>query len=254
MLKVASINSSNVYSNIVSNVSTIAFDSFTGFHVDDMGEGNVKISLGSTFSTWNIVGQSNLNAVGDDIMYVTPAGTVDSFTSCTSCAACPDGTVSVNVCVFQDLDGYKTTGSIYTSIDGISWTNRGYVEVTTVHPSGTPTCQEFLLDEDLYVRVIFGSDLPSATLTVSYEVDSDPIFIDDTTTPGTYTYTFPTKIQSGVSYYITGSADGGSVVVPTYTAMDLWFEKAIELPCSPYCHLYMLFILLASLYRSVNYL
>ena len=179
-------------------------------------------------------------AVGDDIMYVTPAGTVDSFTSCTSCAACPDGTVSVNVCVFQDLDGYKTTGSIYTSIDGISWTNRGYVEVTTVHLSGTPTCQEFLLDEDLYVRVIFGSDLPSAILTVSYEVDSDPIFIDDTTTPGTYTYTFPTKIQSGVSYYITGSADGGSVVVPTYTAMDLWFEKAIELPCSPYCHLYML--------------
>jgi hypothetical protein len=73
MLKVASINSSNVYSNIVSNVSTIAFDSFTGFHVDDMGEGNVKISLGSTFSTWNIVGQSNLNAVGDDIIRINGA-------------------------------------------------------------------------------------------------------------------------------------------------------------------------------------
>ena len=73
MLKVASINSSNVYSNIVSNVSTIAFDSFTGFHVDDMGEGNVKISLGSTFSTWNVVGQGNLNAVGDDIIRINGA-------------------------------------------------------------------------------------------------------------------------------------------------------------------------------------
>lgn len=73
MLKVASINSSNVYSNIVSNVSTIAFDSFTGFHVDDMGEGNVKISLGSTFSTWNVVGQSDLNAVGDDIIRINGA-------------------------------------------------------------------------------------------------------------------------------------------------------------------------------------
>jgi cytoskeletal protein CcmA (bactofilin family) len=73
MLKVASINSSNVYSNIVSNVSTIAFDSFTGFHVDDMGGGNVKISLGSTFSTWNVVGQSDLNAVGDDIIRINGA-------------------------------------------------------------------------------------------------------------------------------------------------------------------------------------
>ncbi len=73
MLKVASINSSNVYSNIVSNVSTIAFDSFTGFHVDDMGEGNVKISLGSTFSTWNVVGQGDLNAVGDDIIRINGA-------------------------------------------------------------------------------------------------------------------------------------------------------------------------------------
>jgi hypothetical protein len=73
MLKVASINSSNVYSNIVSNVSTIAFDSFTGFHVDNMGEGNVKISLGSTFSTWNVVGQGDLNAVGDDIIRINGA-------------------------------------------------------------------------------------------------------------------------------------------------------------------------------------
>jgi cytoskeletal protein CcmA (bactofilin family) len=73
MLKVASINSSNIYSNIVSNVSTIAFDSFTGFHVYDMGEGNVKISLGSTFSTWNVVGQSDLNAVGDDIIRINGA-------------------------------------------------------------------------------------------------------------------------------------------------------------------------------------
>jgi hypothetical protein len=73
MLKVASINSSNVYSNIVSNVSTIAFDTFTGFHVYDMGEGNVKISLGSTFSTWNVVGQGDLNAVGDDIIRINGA-------------------------------------------------------------------------------------------------------------------------------------------------------------------------------------
>jgi len=73
MLKVASIDSSNVYSNIVSNVSTIAFDTFTGFHVYDMGEGNVKISLGSTFSTWNVVGQGDLNAVGDDIIRINGA-------------------------------------------------------------------------------------------------------------------------------------------------------------------------------------
>lgn len=73
MLKVASINNSNVYSNIVSNVSTIAFDTFTGFHVYDMGEGNVKISLGSTFSTWNVVGQGDLNAVGDDVIRINGA-------------------------------------------------------------------------------------------------------------------------------------------------------------------------------------
>jgi hypothetical protein len=38
-----------------------------------MGEGNVKISLGSTFSTWNVVGQSDLNAVGDDIIRINGA-------------------------------------------------------------------------------------------------------------------------------------------------------------------------------------
>jgi hypothetical protein len=52
--------------NEVTNVSAIRFDKNTGFNVANLGSGEVEVSLGSTFKTWNISGQNSLVAVGED--------------------------------------------------------------------------------------------------------------------------------------------------------------------------------------------
>jgi hypothetical protein len=50
----------------VSNVRSIKFDKDTGFNVEDLGNGEVKVSLGSTFKTWKVDGEIDLVAVGED--------------------------------------------------------------------------------------------------------------------------------------------------------------------------------------------
>jgi hypothetical protein len=65
-LTVSEINGSNTITNAFAGVSTIRFDKDTGFSVSDWGPGTVKVSLGSTFKTWNVNGQPSLIAVGED--------------------------------------------------------------------------------------------------------------------------------------------------------------------------------------------
>lgn len=54
------------------NISTIQFDNDTGFNVEQVSPGTVKVSLGSTFKTWNIDNgagvEPGLEAVGEDTM------------------------------------------------------------------------------------------------------------------------------------------------------------------------------------------
>ncbi|MFZ9241622.1 MAG: beta strand repeat-containing protein [Sediminibacterium sp.] len=80
-LTVASVDENNVFSNIISSVTTLGFDTFTGFHVTDLGSGNVKISLGSTFSVWNIPGQDDLTAVGDDTIRILSSNGISISTN-----------------------------------------------------------------------------------------------------------------------------------------------------------------------------
>ena len=56
------------YSNIISNVHGLNFDTTTGFSVTDLGGGNALVSLGSSFKTWEVDGQANLVAVGEDVV------------------------------------------------------------------------------------------------------------------------------------------------------------------------------------------
>jgi hypothetical protein len=65
-LTVSEINTANVITNEVSNVSKIRFDKDTGFSVQDLGSGEIKVSLGSSFKTWKVNGQTDLVAVGED--------------------------------------------------------------------------------------------------------------------------------------------------------------------------------------------
>jgi hypothetical protein len=65
-ISVGTVGVGNAISNVITNVTGINFDSTTGFKVDDLGSGNVKISLGSSFKTWKVNGQSDLVAVAED--------------------------------------------------------------------------------------------------------------------------------------------------------------------------------------------
>jgi hypothetical protein len=60
------INAANVTSNNVSQVNAIRFDVDSGFDVVDMGGGEVKIAMNSTFKYWIVNGQQTLIAEGLD--------------------------------------------------------------------------------------------------------------------------------------------------------------------------------------------
>lgn len=82
-LTVSEIDGSNNTSNEVTNVSAIRFDNTTGFNVTDLGSGEVKVALGSSFKTLKVSGQSDLVASGEDTLELV-AGTGISITTNTS--------------------------------------------------------------------------------------------------------------------------------------------------------------------------
>jgi hypothetical protein len=65
-ITVSEIDGSSTITNQVTSVSAIRFDRDTGFNVEDLGEGEVKVSLGSSWKTWQVAGQESLVAVGED--------------------------------------------------------------------------------------------------------------------------------------------------------------------------------------------
>jgi len=72
---VSEINAANAYSNVLTNITTLRFDTATGFHVYPWGPNTAKIALGSSFSTWYVDGQGNLKAVGEDtVQFIAGSG------------------------------------------------------------------------------------------------------------------------------------------------------------------------------------
>ena len=65
-LEVSEINAANALSNISTSVTAIRFDKDTGFSVNELNPGNIKISLGSSFKTWHVPGQADLVAAAED--------------------------------------------------------------------------------------------------------------------------------------------------------------------------------------------
>jgi hypothetical protein len=77
LLKVGLADEFDAISNVISDVTQINFDSFTGFKLADLGAGNVKVSLASSFKTWQVDGQTDLVAHGEDtIKFATANGIV----------------------------------------------------------------------------------------------------------------------------------------------------------------------------------
>lgn len=74
-LTVSLTDDSNNFTNVVTSVTGIRFDANSGFDVTNLGSGNVKIAMNSTFKTWKIAGQNDLIANGlDTIAFVASNG------------------------------------------------------------------------------------------------------------------------------------------------------------------------------------
>ena len=76
-LTVSLTDDSNNFTNVVTSVTGIRFDANSGFDITDLGSGNVKVGMNSTFKTWKITGQQDLIANGlDTIEFVGSNGVV----------------------------------------------------------------------------------------------------------------------------------------------------------------------------------
>jgi len=60
-------------SNVVSNVTTLRFDSDSGFDVNSLSQGIVKVGMNSTFKYWKIDGVTYLTAQGIDTINLLPS-------------------------------------------------------------------------------------------------------------------------------------------------------------------------------------
>jgi len=70
-ITVASIDAGNNITNELANISKLCFDSDSGFAVDDLSSGIVKVKMNSTFKTWKVDGESDLIAEGLDALHIS---------------------------------------------------------------------------------------------------------------------------------------------------------------------------------------
>ena len=127
-LSVTEIDEFSNISNSIASVSTLRFDSFSGFAVDDLGNGVAKIRMNSTFKTITISGQSNLVAEGLDTLEIVAGNNISLTTNALSdpqqltitgtyddanVTSVLSGNVTIgNLSVTGAVLGYATTGYV----------------------------------------------------------------------------------------------------------------------------------------------
>ena len=83
-ITIASIDAGNNISNEIANISKLCFDSDSGFAVDDLSSGTVKVKMNSTFKTWKVDGESDLIAEGLDALHISSDDTINITTKTSS--------------------------------------------------------------------------------------------------------------------------------------------------------------------------
>lgn len=133
-------------SNSIASVSTLKFDSTSGFGVTDLGSGNALITLGSTFKTWEVTGQPSLVAVGEDTVQFIAGTGITITTSNTSnpksitfnSTGGGGGGSGANVIVDDFTgNGVQTTFQLSTTPGNINQTSVNYNGVTLLRNSYT---------------------------------------------------------------------------------------------------------------------
>jgi len=131
--------------NSIASVSTLKFDSTSGFGVTDLGSGNALITLGSTFKTWQVTGQPSLVAVGEDTVQFIAGTGITITTSNTSNpksitfnSTGGGGGSGANVTVDDFTgNGVQTTFQLSTTPGNINQTSVNYNGVTLLRNSYT---------------------------------------------------------------------------------------------------------------------
>jgi hypothetical protein len=93
LLTVSLYTTTGTYTSTVTNVTGIRFDEDAGFDVTDLGSGNVKVGMNSTFKTLKVDGQTDLVAMGLDTLQIV-AGSGISIT--TDPTGSPYKTLTIN--------------------------------------------------------------------------------------------------------------------------------------------------------------
>ena len=128
--------------NSIASVSTLKFDSTSGFGVTDLGSGNALITLGSTFKTWEVAGQPSLVAVGEDtVQFIAGNGisiTTSNVSNPKSITFTNTGRSGTNVIVDDFTgNGVQTTFQLSTTPGNINQTIVNYNGVTLLRNSYT---------------------------------------------------------------------------------------------------------------------
>jgi hypothetical protein len=81
---VALANASNALSNVITSISTIAFDTDSGFDIVDLGNNAVKVQMNSTFKFWEVEGQDTIIAEGLDTINIAAGDGIAISTNASS--------------------------------------------------------------------------------------------------------------------------------------------------------------------------
>ena len=103
-------------SNSVPNVSGLLFDTTTGFNVTDLGNGNALITLGSSFKTWEVAGQTSLVAVGEDTVKFVDGNNIVITTNALSTPQQIKFSLSDNVSVTGNITADYFIGNLIGNI------------------------------------------------------------------------------------------------------------------------------------------
>ena len=115
-LTVSLIGPDYTLSNIVTNVTKLRFDSDAGFDVIDLGNGEVKIGMNSTFKYWHVDGQETLTAEGLDHIKLAAGPGIGITTD--PLATTQTVTFSVLPATTATLGGVKAGNDIIITEDG----------------------------------------------------------------------------------------------------------------------------------------
>ena len=219
-LTVSYITSSTV-TGIINNITTMRFDTESGFSLTELSAGEVKVAMNSTFKYWEVAGQSTLVAEGlDHITFIAGTGMTIATNTGTNpksiTFSSSGGGASLANITATNTVLYPTTTTNNISIkNSYSSTAASYLSIPSLSDSVTPLI--LASSNELRITTIAGSVNP---ITIAPNVDGTGpgyVVIGDTNTTSTAGL-FAFSAAAGVNFWpnitiakLTAGANAGTL-------------------------------------------